>query len=73
MPKLLGSDAIKEIRAFGYQGCIVSVTGNVLPEDRKKILDSGANEVLAKPLEVKELRSIITGAKSQRARCSVAK
>ena len=61
MPILLGSDAIQQIRAFGYNGCIVSVTGNVLPEDRKKILDSGANKVIAKPLEVKDLRAIVTG------------
>ena len=52
MPVMDGPTATREIRISGFQGIIIGVTGNVLPEDLQLFLDSGANYVFTKPLNL---------------------
>ena len=52
MPNMDGPTATKEIRSLGYTGLIFGVTGNTLEADIDYFIDSGANQVLAKPLDM---------------------
>ena len=61
MPNMDGPTATKEIRALGYRGIIIGVTGNALPADIELFLFHGANKVLVKPLRLEELYAAITG------------
>lgn len=58
MPKMNGPTACKRLRDLGFTGLIVGITGNVLPEDRRFYLNQGAEAVLGKPLDMKELQGI---------------
>ena len=58
MPRLNGPDAVREIRRLGCQALIVGVTGNVLAEDVRHFIESGANEVLPKPVKFNKLEQI---------------
>ena len=61
MPIMKGSEAISIIRRLGYTGPIISVTGNVLDEDQRFIIESGATRVVGKPLKLQDLEQILTG------------
>ena len=52
MPNMDGPTAVKKIRALGYTARIFGVTGNALDSDVSYFLKSGADVVLAKPLEM---------------------
>jgi len=58
MPIMDGPTATREIRGCGFHGILIGVTGNVLPEDLKLFLDSGANYVLKKPLDLEHFDRI---------------
>ena len=60
MPVMDGPTASKEMRALGYQGIIIGVTGNALPADIDMFLSHGANRVLIKPLKLEVLLKTIT-------------
>lgn len=47
-----GPEATGLIRSGGYSGIIVGVTGNALDEDIQEFIQSGANEVMPKPLNI---------------------
>ena len=63
MPVLDGGTAIRHIRQLGYQGVIVAVTGNALPEDIHLLLSSGANKVLTKPISIAMFDEIVDSLK----------
>lgn len=50
MPNLSGIQASRELRAMGYRGVIVGVTGNALADDQQEFIRSGADVVLTKPV-----------------------
>lgn len=54
-----GPEAAQQMRAGGFKGLIVGVTGNVMAEDRDKYTLSGADYVLGKPVKVNELQQIL--------------
>jgi len=56
MPFMNGPDAVRAIRRLDYKGTIIGVTGNVLSEDVEYFKESGADEVLAKPISMDRLR-----------------
>ncbi len=45
-----GPTATKEIRALGYTGRVLGVTGNGMPSDKQHFLAHGADDILVKPL-----------------------
>lgn len=51
MPVMNGIEATKQIREIGYTNPILGLTGSLIDKDIKDFIDSGANEVLAKPLK----------------------
>lgn len=54
MPVLNGPDATVALRDMGFTRPIVGLTGNVMQEDIQHFLDSGADIVLCKPLDINE-------------------
>ena len=50
-----GPEATVELRKAGYTGAVIGVTGNVLQSDVDHFLKSGADAVLAKPLNIPKL------------------
>ena len=55
MPNMNGPEAARIMRASGYAGFIIGVTGNALPADIALFLEQGANHVLIKPLRLPRL------------------
>ena len=58
MPKMDGPTAISHIRALGYQGRIVGLTGNVVETEMNKMYSSGADKVLTKPVNETQFKNI---------------
>ena len=61
MPNMDGPTATKELRALGYKGMIIGVTGHALPADVDIFLSAGATCVLTKPFRPEELYAAIAG------------
>ena len=59
MPVMDGPTATKELRALGYNGLIVGVTGNSLQVDIDHFLKSGVNEVMLKPLDITKFMTYV--------------
>lgn len=59
MPKMNGYEATAQIRKLSATIPIIAITAYAFPEDKKRILDSGFNGYLCKPINFRELRSKI--------------
>ena len=59
MPVMDGPTATKAIRALGYRGLILGVTGNTLDSDINYFISCGADAVLAKPFDFSAFRSLM--------------
>lgn len=61
MPEMDGYEAIKEIRRSNVYGSvpIVAVTAKAMSGDREKCLTAGADEYIAKPIDVDRLLKAI--------------
>ncbi len=63
MPRLGGEDATRLMRRLASSGSskapIIGVTAHALPEERRKLLDAGMNEVLIKPLRARHLQALL--------------
>lgn len=59
MPVKTGPSAARDLRQAGCTTCIVGVTGNMLPEDVDFFIRSGADGVLAKPIRMPALESML--------------
>lgn len=62
MPRMNGYEASRSIRDAGPTGAnvfIIAFTASVTTEDKQLCLDSGMNEVLAKPMVLADLRRIL--------------
>eukprot|EP00607_Mallomonas_marina_P008788 CAMPEP_0182419370 /NCGR_PEP_ID=MMETSP1167-20130531/3831_1 /TAXON_ID=2988 /ORGANISM="Mallomonas Sp, Strain CCMP3275" /LENGTH=112 /DNA_ID=CAMNT_0024594251 /DNA_START=335 /DNA_END=673 /DNA_ORIENTATION=- len=60
MPNMDGPTAAKELRAMGFRGKIIGVTGNTMPADIHSFMAHGADDVLTKPLDVEALDRAFT-------------
>lgn len=69
MPNMTGSQATVELRRLGYQGLILGLTGNTLPEEVAAFIACGANEVLSKPTEGKHIRAALRRHEKSENRC----
>ena len=56
-----GPEAAKEMRALGYTGPIIGITGNGVQADIDKFIQYGANKVLLKPVVYEKLEQILLG------------
>lgn len=59
MPVMDGLEATRAIRAMGFQGLIVGLTGNALQEDVAQLKEAGADEVCTKPVDPKLLQYVV--------------
>lgn len=59
MPVKDGLQATSELRQMGYNMPIIAQTAYAFSEDKQRAIDSGCNYFLSKPIEVKELLSVI--------------
>ena len=66
MPRKDGPTAAREIRSLGYTGIIIGITGCTMPAETELFVGSGANCVLTKPLDLRELDRTILGKSSVR-------
>ena len=60
MPEMDGFTAMKEIRADGRiaKVPIIALTANAMPEDRVRCLQAGADDYIAKPIDIDRLVSL---------------
>jgi len=61
MPKKSGPVAAAEMRAMGYKGFIIGVTGCATPQEIKMFASHGADYVMQKPLDVNVLDKLFLG------------
>jgi CheY-like chemotaxis protein len=59
MPVMNGHDATSKIRALGFTNLVVGVSGNALAADQAEFLDSGADFVLPKPVNIPMLLALL--------------
>lgn len=55
MPLLDGYSATQQLREKGYNKPIIALTAHTLPDVRKKCLESGCTDYIAKPMRIDEL------------------
>ena len=60
MMHMNGPEAAEKMRRGGYRGHIAGVTGNVMAKDLRQFMESGADCVLAKPLDIDRLRELVS-------------
>lgn len=53
MERLNGPDAIRRMRDLGYTGIIIGMTGHLMQRETDMFIDSGADAVANKPIDVK--------------------
>ena len=58
-PRMDGYEASRRIRSLGVSTPITAMTANAFAEDRKKAMEAGIDEYLAKPLEMEELYRVL--------------
>jgi len=59
MPVMDGFDATRQIRAFNRDVIIIAQTAFAFASDRKKAIEAGCNDYIAKPVLKEELHSVI--------------
>lgn len=59
MPIKDGKTATRELREMGINIPIIAVTGNAMSEDIAEFIQSGANELITKPVNEKQLKKIL--------------
>jgi len=59
MPKMDGIETTKIIRELGYKNSIVALTANALIGQAKIFLDNGFNEFISKPIDIRQLNSVL--------------
>jgi len=59
MPNMNGPTAAQVLRAAGYKGIIIGITGHVLPEDIADYVAHGADKVMMKPVYMTDLETTI--------------
>jgi CheY-like chemotaxis protein len=60
MERVSGPEMVKTLRNVDrYNGVVIGLTGNVLPEDISNFLEHGATYVITKPLQKQKLMSLL--------------
>lgn len=60
MPELDGVSATKRLREAGYTAPIVALSANSMKTEREQFLNAGANQVLAKPVDMKLFKQVLS-------------
>jgi signal transduction histidine kinase/ActR/RegA family two-component response regulator len=67
MPGRDGLDAARHIRAAGYRGPVIALTAHAGEADRRKCLDAGCDDFVAKPFDLRQLQSLLQAKLAARA------
>jgi len=59
MPKMTGYELTETLRKRGFKKPIIGVTGAVIGSDAQKLIDCGADRVLAKPITVEDFSNAL--------------
>ena len=59
MPELDGYSTVRQLRASGYRGRIIALTGNVVEDDRGRCLDAGCDDHAIKPIAREQLLALV--------------
>ncbi|GIZ07572.1 ATP-binding protein [Flavobacterium sp. UMI-01] len=59
MPEMNGHEATREIRKFNQNTIIIAQTAYALIGDKERIIESGCNDCITKPINSNELKSLI--------------
>lgn len=59
MPRLSGDATLARLRALGYTGLLVAITGDTATSDASALRAAGADAVLAKPINVAALAALM--------------
>jgi CheY-like chemotaxis protein len=59
MPLVDGPQAARKLRAHGYRGAIIGVTGALQPGEVESFQEAGADAIVAKPVNIAELHGAI--------------
>jgi len=57
MPNMEGPEAARCMRELGCAGLIIGITGNVLPSDKERYTSRGADIVLTKPVDIRDINN----------------
>jgi CheY-like chemotaxis protein len=64
MPNMTGIEALKKIRTYERKNAlnptpIVALTANVMEDDKMKFFEAGANDFIAKPIDILEFNRVL--------------
>jgi len=59
MPRMDGIEATRRLRAAGVETPVVAVTATVTSNDRRRCLQAGCNDFIAKPLDRAKLLDVM--------------
>jgi CheY-like chemotaxis protein len=59
MPKMDGMEAMKEMRALGYNGVIIALTANAIVGNEEMFVKNGFDGFLSKPIDTRKLDTIL--------------
>lgn len=64
MPNMTGIEALKKIRDYEKENSlaatpIVALTANVMEEDKMKFFEAGADDFIAKPIDILEFNRVL--------------
>ena len=67
MSRMTGAVATRIIRhSMGFHGIILGVTGNAMQDDIKDFIESGADDVIIKPLDAKSFKLALAKIRQRR-------
>ena len=59
MPRMDGHEAVRKLRASGYEGVVVALTAHAMKEERERSKESGFSFFLSKPIDRRSLLNLL--------------